>query len=226
MHEPAAAPVHTGAGLRYQDGMNTSRLRIGLFGAACMLLAAPSYAQTSLTPGTRVTDTPRLPTRQAPPPALPGSRTEPTAVAPASRPALDMPPTEALFDAINRGDLAATKDALNRGADTNGHNVLGLSPLDLAIDLGRNEITFILLSMRGSETRPMASPPVTADAGRQTARRRASQREAAQDSVLVRPARFSSAPRRPSAAQAPRRFAGDGGTPNPSAGFLGFDASR
>jgi hypothetical protein len=30
----------------------------------------------------------------------------------------------------------------------------------------------------------------------------------------------------PAAPQMPRLFAGDGGTPNPNAGFLGFDASR
>ena len=61
----------------------------------------------------------------------------------------DMPPTEALFDAINRGDLAAAKDAINRGADINGRNVLGLTPLDLSVDLGRNNISFVLLSLRG-----------------------------------------------------------------------------
>ena len=32
----------------------------------------------------------------------------------------DLQPTDALFDAINRGDIAAARDALNRGADLNG----------------------------------------------------------------------------------------------------------
>src|SRR4051812_19362752 len=56
------------------------------------------------------------------PVGVPGSHAEPAAVAPAERTPADMPPTEALFDAINRGDLAAAKDAINRGADIQGKN--------------------------------------------------------------------------------------------------------
>ncbi len=78
-----------------------------------------------------------------------GARAEPTAVAPAERVPTDMPPTEALFDAINRGDLTGAKDAIGRGADIHGHNVLGLTPLELSVDLGRNTISFLLLSLRG-----------------------------------------------------------------------------
>jgi ankyrin repeat protein len=62
-----------------------------------------------------------------------------------------MPPTDALFDAINRGDIAAARDALNRGADLNGVNVLGMTPMELSVDLGRNDISFLLLSMRGED---------------------------------------------------------------------------
>jgi ankyrin repeat protein len=59
-----------------------------------------------------------------------------------------MNPTTALFDAINRGSLNAAKEALNRGADMNARNVLDQTPLDMAIDLNRNDITFLLLSLR------------------------------------------------------------------------------
>jgi hypothetical protein len=90
--------------------------------------------------------------KPAAPPALPGSRVEKTEPAPAAPGAADLPPTEALFDAINRGDMLSARDAINRGADLNGHNVLGLSPLDLSVDLGRNEITFLLLSLRTPDT--------------------------------------------------------------------------
>src|SRR5437763_7517012 len=55
----------------------------------------------------------------APAPALPGSRPA-VAPAPAERLPLDMAPTEALFDAINRGDMAAARDAIGRGADLGG----------------------------------------------------------------------------------------------------------
>ncbi len=220
------------AGLRYQGSMNTARFRIGFLGAACFLCAAPVYAQGAFGSAKPVTGVAAPKPKEEPPPALPGSRAEATAVAPATRPALDMPPTEALFDAINRGDLAAAKDALGRGADLNGRNVLGLSPLDLAIDLGRNEITFVLLSLRGTETpAAAASPPVaTAEAKPRAAhlrsRRQAAQQQAEQ-SVMVRSAGYSSPTRQSrSSALSPKLFAGDGGAPNPRAGFLGFGSTR
>lgn len=214
--------------------MNTLRLSVGLLGLGCLACVAPSHAQSTFATPKPVTGVAPPKAQEQPPPAVPGSRAEPTAVAPASRPALDMPPTEALFDAINRGDLAAAKDALGRGADINGRNVLGLSPLDLAIDLGRNEITFVLLSLRGTETPAptKAAPTATTAAATppQAARRRPSRREVAQQadqSVMVRSAGYSSPARRTATtSQSPKLFAGDGGVPNPRAGFLGFDSGR
>lgn len=166
--------------------------------------------------------------RQAPPPALPGSRAEPSPVAPATRVPTDMPPTEALFDAINRGDIAASRDAINRGADLNGHNVLGLTPLELAVDIGRNDIAFLLLSMRPAT--PAGAPPVADAAARPSARaeRLAAERaERAERAQAARQTRLEAeAARAKPAAQAPRLFAGDGGSAIPQAGFLGFDAAR
>src|SRR5689334_9133783 len=86
-----------------------------------------------------------------PPEALPGARTDKERVAPPDRSTSDMSPNEALFDGINRGDIAAVRDAIDRGADLKGPNVLGLTPIELSIDLGRNDISFLLLSLRGSE---------------------------------------------------------------------------
>src|SRR4051812_21472133 len=77
--------------------------------------------------------------QQAPPPALPGASSN-SAAAPANRPANDMEPTDALFDAINRGDIGAARDAVSRGAELNGRNVLGMTPIELSVDLGRNDI--------------------------------------------------------------------------------------
>src|SRR6202012_5975497 len=71
--------------------------------------------------------------------------------APSSHAPTDLQPTDALFDAINRGDIAAARDALNHGADMNGVNVLGMTPMELSVDLGRNDISFLLLSMRGED---------------------------------------------------------------------------
>ena len=195
--------------------------------ALAALHAAPASAQTGLqTPGFKPPGggkADKAPRGPEPPPALPGSRAEPTAVAPAKGVPTDMPPTEALFDAINRGDLASARDAISRGADLQGTNVLGLTPLELSVDLGRNEISFLLLSLRGSsgfgasrptDAAPAPTPPPRAE------RVAAARAERAQRSqVAARPAADK-------APQAPRLFSGDGGAPNPQAGFLGFDAGR
>lgn len=185
------------------------------------------------------------PKREAPPPALPGARAEPSAVAPPARNAPDMPPTEALFDSINRGDLASAKEAINRGADINGRNVLGLTPLELSVDLGRNQISFLLLSLRGgagySTSRgPSGGPgPVRPDATAQGARQTRAERLAAaraerQEKLDAQRAERAeragrttvAEPAAPAAPQAPRLFTGGGGTPVPQAGFLGFDSGR
>ena len=195
--------------------------------AAAQLSGSGGAGGIHPTPGT----SPKGPVvkREAPPPAVPGARAEPTAVAPADRNAADLPPNEALFDAINRGDLATAKDAINHGADLNSTNVLGLTPLDLAIDLGRNEISFLLLTLRGGSgfnttqgpaaTTPQ-SRPATARAERDAARTAARDGRAAERQAVA--ARPSNGP----SPQAPRLFAGQGGTPVPQAGFLGFDARR
>ncbi|MBE1723866.1 ankyrin repeat domain-containing protein [Bombella apis] len=83
--------------------------------------------------------------RAAPPSALPGAETD---SGDNSHARMDINPTAALFDAINRGSLIGAKEALSRGADINARNVLEQTPLDLAIDLGRNDIMFQLLSLR------------------------------------------------------------------------------
>ena len=212
--------------------MSYDRLRGLALSAACFLAAVPAFGQGVMGAGKPVVGTAPTAAKEAPPPALPGSRAESMEAAPASKASIDMPPTEALFDAINRGDLAVAKDAISRGADTSGHNVLGLTPLDLAIDLGRNEITFILLSLRSPETPATpdhasatklaaAKPPIRTAHREQ--HQHAAERSPASQQVLVRQAGYTTT--RKAAAEAPRRFAGDGGTPNPGAGFLGFGST-
>lgn len=168
---------------------------------------------------------PAVQPRQPAPPALPGSRAEPESVIPAERAAADMPPTEALFDAINRGDLATARDSLNRGADINGTNVLGLTPLDLAIDLGRNEISFLLLSLRGGSGYSATRGPAAAPAAAPRAPTRAERAEAARAERAARN-QVSARAAAPTAPQTARLFAGDGGAPSPQAGFLGFDGRQ
>ena len=207
--------------------------------AAAVALALPAAASAQQLNSAGTVGAPsskpqqRKPSEKAPP-ALPGARAEPDAVAPPSRNAPDLPPTEALFDAINRGDLPMAKDAINRGADINGRNVLGLSPLELSVDLGRNQISFLLLSLRGGAGYSTTSgpapntPPSRADtraerlaaarAERQERLEAARAERASRNAVAAEPA--------PATPQAPRLFSGGGGAPIPQAGFLGFDSGR
>jgi ankyrin repeat protein len=160
--------------------------------------------------------------RQARPPALPGlaARRAPEPI-PADGNA-NLSPTPALFDAITRGDLVAARDAVNRGADLNGRNALGLTPTDWAVDQGRNDIMFYLLSARG-----MAGSSSGPNNARGAAAARAEQERAVQQEAL-RLARQASAQgaRTPSVSIKPRLFANDGGSARLEAGFLGFDAGR
>ena len=165
---------------------------------------------------TAAPDKPAIP----PPDAVPGSKAREPA-APATRPVGDMQPTDALFDAINRGDIAGARDALNRGADLNGVNVLGMPPMELSVDLGRNAISFLLLSMRGEDSgrgaravgrdTAAAPPPPNNGKGR-----------AARQTVAAKRGPVASTPVATKPIQTPKLFANDGGTPVPSAGFLGF----
>ncbi len=140
----------------------------------------------------------------APPASIPGAEPDADAVViPSDKVAAEMSPNDALFDAINRGDWAGAKDALNRGAQLDAHNVLGQTPTDAAIDLSRNDITFLLLSMRGSvpthrtTLAATKAPPIRAH-GKATLVK-ATPRPTRQTPVIA-----------------------DRGTPNPAIGFTGF----
>ena len=174
-----------------------------------------------------------------PPSALPGAQPT-TKAAPQTESPASMDPTAALFDAINRGDLAAARAAIDRGADLDGKNVLGMTPIELSIDLGRNPITFLLLSMRGGEpTGPTTGATLGAGAagGRKPGASGATARAAKSPPghPIGRPIARQAAPRkvRPTARvaqeQPPASGAppgGGGGTPVPAAGFLGFAPGR
>jgi hypothetical protein len=156
---------------------------------------------------------------RAPPPALPGlqGREAPEPIPP--DPDANLGPNEALFDAINRNDLGAARAAVARGADIRARNVLGLTPLESAVDQGRTEIVFFLLSVRGSA--PARAAPPAAEAGPASA---PPPRPATRPAPAARPATAPAAS--PAEAPLPRLWAGDGGAPIPEIGFLGFDAGR
>lgn len=178
-------------------------------------------AATGPVVGTAAPKAPKAPS----PPALPGTHTDRVEVAPAGKAVMDMQPTDALFDAINRGDTPAARDAINRGADLNGRNVLGMTPTELSVDLARNDIMFLLLSMR--------SPGDSgAGAGRPTpgSARMADTKAVKNQPVVSRVLATASKSRgTEGAAPASRQYATaphDPGVPNPQAGFLGFGITR
>jgi hypothetical protein len=184
-------------------------------GIAVAGLATPARAQV-LGPDSVAPVVGSAPARNAPqkqPAALPGATSNNAPAPPAPTPA-DMTPNAALFDAINRGDIAAARDALGRGAELDARNILGMTPLDLAIDLGRNDIAFLLLSMRGG--RPAGAPAATTKVAERPVRRPPPPR-----AVIAPPA-----PNAPPVHQTAQLFAGDGGSPNPSVGFLGFGSAQ
>lgn len=180
-----------------------------------MLLAASPVAAQLVSSGGATAGASRrtvnpFPADPSPPPALPGAR--PGQAAAPQRAPTDMPPNEAMFDGVNRGDIAAVRDAISRGADLNAINILGITATDLAVDLGRNDISFLLLSMRGAiaprgaQTRA-ANQPAPASTARPAPR--------AQAAPAPRPAPRESTSSRTVAYGGPD-------IPAPSAGFLGF----
>jgi hypothetical protein len=147
---------------------------------------------------------------QEPPPAIPGAQPdENAAVVPADKLAAEMSPNDALFDAISRGDLSAAKDALNRGAQLDSKNVLGQTPIDASIDLDRNDITFLLLSMRPT--------PVVGAVRRETAQ--ANPLPPAHGRKGRKSVQTASATGQGQAVPMP---SANRGQPNPAAGFIGF----
>ncbi|TCZ64486.1 hypothetical protein [Roseicella aquatilis] len=161
-----------------------------------------------------------------PPPALPGlqNRNAPDPI-PAD-PNQVLSPNAALFDSINRGDIVAARDAVARGADLDSRNVLGLTPVDAAVDQGRTEIMFYLLSVRGG-TRVAGQPPEAAtDKPPAKPDRKGRRGAAAEDARAPAGEIDRSVPMSAPVARNPRLWAGDGGAPQPEIGFLGFDAGR
>ena len=148
------------------------------------------------------------------PAALPGATGGPARVERGTA-KTDLAPNEALFDAVNRGDLPGVREAVNRGATLSTRNILGLTAIELSVDLGRTPITFFLLSVRtGSEGTASAALPVAEP----------TRRVAAATPAAPRPA-----PVQPIAAAqpAPRQILSqDPGTPAPQVGFLGFSPSH
>ena len=155
------------------------------------------------------------PQEQAPdiaPSGLPGlgSATQ----APITGPQLQHPvsgdPTQNLFAAINGNDYTAAQEAVSHGANLNATNQFGETPLDLAIALNRNDITFMLLGTRNELMAQgeygVMGAPITLD------------------NTAPAPTKHRTAPKGKPTKMVPliTRLPDNPGIPNPQAGFLGF----
>jgi hypothetical protein len=155
------------------------------------------------------------------PPALPGAASTGAPAEPSAGKA-NLSPNEALFDAVNRGDLAAAREAVNRGADIEARDVLGLTPLELSIDLGRNDITFLLLPLRSAGGRPPAGP----GEGKMASAAKPAPRPAPAPAPVSKVTVVAAPRPMPPVATARPVLGTDPGVPAPQAGFLGFGASN
>jgi hypothetical protein len=170
----------------------------------------------------------RMPTGQPQAQPQPQARPQPGRTPAAQRQPRTGTPTEQLFDAINVGEIDDVRAAVAAGADVSARNVLGLTPVDLAIDLGRNDIALYLLSL--GRVRPLAPLPEEQAARRQS---RASEQQLRLQQQRAEQAAVEAALRSRAPAVSGQGIVsvaplwrGDGGTPNPAIGFLGFDAGR
>lgn len=172
-------------------------------------------------------------------PGLPGARS----TGPIQQGNIDsglLSPNDELFDAINRGDVAAARDALARGADLEARDAVGQTPVDVSIALGRNSITFLLVTLLKagggdlSEPQgPMAQPPSNtlgmSDKDQKAVSTPVSffnPPPVAKGKTAAKSRYGTTTRTASSAAEAPApTYGGGSGAPVPAAGFVGFGAS-
>jgi hypothetical protein len=117
-----------------------------LLGGASLIGVADAQMPTPGAPTIGPTMHPPSDQQAAPPPALPGAVGADQITA--SSVAIDNEnPTKVLFSAINQGNYAEARAAVSRGADLRAKNTLDETPIQLSVELGRNDITFMLLSV-------------------------------------------------------------------------------
>ena len=142
------------------------------------------------------------------PAGVPGAVTAPLATAPSLQKNVG-DPTTSLFTAIEKNDYGAAQDAVSRGADLNAQNPLGETALDMSVALNRSTITFMLLAARNEEGGSSGAPQTPS------------------------PTHFAPAPtvtvsdHTPAPRPRPVPMMGNNpGTPDPAAGFLGFNPTK
>ncbi len=126
-------------------------------------------------------------------------------------------PTKLLFSAINHGDYTQARAAVSRGANLNARNALDETPIELAVELNRNNITFMLLSVRAEEGPSGGGANGDNDTGQSTRTIAATTRPTIHRSQPAMTYHAQQTRVQPNAA-----LPDQPGIPNPAAGFLGF----
>jgi hypothetical protein len=184
-------------------------VRLAGLGFAAFLAAAPAFAQLSMGGGGSPGGPAPQPKGHVPedaPAAVPGMGQAPVQTGPVVAKPVTGDPTAALFAAVNNGDYNAAQDAISRGADLTSEDALGETPLDLAISLNRSAITFLLLQTRNETGGGGGAPGPVLPAPKPS-------------KVKITPAAEKQMVHVPV-------MGNDPGTPDPSAGFLGFGAKN
>ncbi len=178
------------------------------------MLSGVAYGQMPSpgAPGIGPAMQPHAEQQAAPPPALPGAAGA-DQISPNNIAIDNQDPTKVLFSAINHGDYAEARAAVSRGANLRAKNTLDETPIQLSVELGRNDITFMLLSVLHENQGVSAGNPIAL----------ANRSAGADHSPSVTKSRLAAAthatPHFTITAASPRNPTG---VAAPSKGFLGF----
>jgi Ankyrin repeats (many copies) len=199
--------------LRFYGMRNFTTPLFAATGFVLVASATPAFAQMAGGPAGAPGGAPQ-PQQRVPdiaPAALPGAGgAAPVATGPVMQKPTTGDPTTALFAAVNSGDYNAAQDAISRGANLYAQNAFGETPLDLSVALNRSSITFLILGSRNEMGDPNVAPgpafpsQAVADTGHH---KRSHILPAADNTPQYKTAPIGNIP----------------GTPNPAAGFLGFN---
>jgi hypothetical protein len=196
--------------------VSASALFLSLAASPALAQLAPGLGTGPLGGGDMIGGGAPTPALQRPqdiaPAGVPGAVTTPLATGPSLQKNIG-DPTTALFNAIDKNDYGAAQNAVGRGANLNAQNPLGETPLDMSVALNRSTITFMLLAARNEEGDSSGATQAPGSTYSAPAPARAPTVTVSDHTTAPRP-------------QPVPVMGNDPGTPDPAAGFLGFNPAK